>query len=147
MNEQPLPIVLIVDDEIMQLRMISSMLARTYCPFPVSSGKEALRVLENLRLTSELWLLKAIILDIMMPEMDGLALLETIRQRYPKDIPVFMCSALGLPGTILRSQMMGANDFILKPFSLQLLREKLASLDEPTTSYHYPDDIDWIDPL
>jgi putative two-component system response regulator len=124
MNEQ-LPIVLIVDDEILQLRMVASMLARRYCPYPVSSGREALRVLDHLQMADELPLIQAILLDVMMPEMDGLVLLELIRSRYPQTIPVILCTAMNLRGTILRAQMLGANDYILKPYDSRLLLEKL----------------------
>jgi CheY-like chemotaxis protein len=127
MSEQ-LPIVLIVDDEILQLRLVSSLLAKQYCPFPVSSGREALRVLDQLQAAGELPMIQAILLDVMMPEMDGLVLLDLIRNRYPKTIPVILCTAMNLRGTILRAQMLGANDYILKPYDPRVLMEKLAQV-------------------
>lgn len=127
MNEQ-LPIVLIVDDEILQLRMVASLLSKHYCPFPVRSGREALRVLDQLQAAGELPQIQAILLDVMMPEMDGLVLLDLIRSRYPKTIPVILCTAMNLRGTILRAQMLGANDYILKPYNPRILLEKLAQV-------------------
>ncbi|MCB0116101.1 MAG: response regulator, partial [Caldilineaceae bacterium] len=69
-----------------------------------------------------------VLLDVMMPEIDGLTLLEMIRQRYPIEVPVIMVTALSLKGTILRAQKLGANDYLIKPFPAQLLLDKLAQL-------------------
>ncbi len=122
--------VLIIDDEVMQLRLTASMLARNYLPFPISSAKEALRVLDNMHMTGDLGQIKAILLDVMMPEIDGLSLLETIRQRYPVVVPVIVITALSLKGTILRARNLGANDYLIKPFPAQQLLEKLSKLHE-----------------
>jgi CheY-like chemotaxis protein len=65
---------------------------------------------------------------VMMPEMDGLTLLEVIRSRYPQAIPVILCTAMNLRGTILRAQMLGANDYILKPYDPLILLDKLAQV-------------------
>lgn len=128
MEPSLLPIVLIVDDEIMQLRLMASLLARSYLAMPISSAREALRILDNMHMTGDLAQVKAVILDVMMPEIDGLTLLEMIRQRYPIQVPVIMVSALSLKGTILRAQKLGANDYIVKPFAAHVLLEKLESL-------------------
>ncbi|MBX3002029.1 MAG: response regulator, partial [Caldilineaceae bacterium] len=127
MNEQ-LPMVIIVDDEILQLRMVATILARHYCPFPVSSGREALRVLDHLHMAGELSQVQAVLLDVMMPEMDGLVFLELIRSRYPLTIPVILCTAMNLRGTILRAKRLGANDYIIKPYDARILLEKLAQV-------------------
>lgn len=128
MNDSNLPIVLVVDDEILHLRMLAALLARQYCPLTVSSGREALRVLEHLRLSGELHLLRAVLLDIMMPEIDGLAVLDTIRKRYQHNVRVIMCSALSMKGTVVRSRMLGADDYLLKPYDHEVLIQKLARL-------------------
>ena len=45
------PVVLIVDDEVMQLRLMASLLSRSYVTLPISSAKEALRILDALQYT------------------------------------------------------------------------------------------------
>jgi CheY-like chemotaxis protein len=108
--------------------MVASLLGRHYCPFPVSSGREALRVLDHLHMAGELPLIQAILLDVMMPEMDGLTLLELIRNRYPQTIPVILCTAMNLRGTILGAQMLGANDYHVKPYDPRILLDELAQV-------------------
>ena len=56
-----------------------------------------------------------VILDITMPEMDGLtALVELLK--LDKDAKVVMCSAVGDKGTVFQAIRSGAKDFIIKPF-------------------------------
>jgi two-component system, chemotaxis family, protein-glutamate methylesterase/glutaminase len=59
-----------------------------------------------------------VILDVEMPEMDGLATVTEIRKRWPR-LPVIMCSALTTQGAriTLQALELGANDFITKPVS------------------------------
>lgn len=64
-----------------------------------------------------------IILDIMMPKIDGLALCKSIRKTH--DIPIFMLSAAGSTADRVAGLELGADDFITKPFSA---RELLARI-------------------
>jgi len=57
----------------------------------------------------------AVLLDITMPEMDGIAALRRIRSADPRAC-VIMCSALGQESTILKAIRYGARDFVVKPF-------------------------------
>lgn len=65
-----------------------------------------------------------ITIDIMIPEVNGLDLLKTIRKVYAKT-PVLMISALGDRETIARSIEEGATDFIIKPIQNALLKDKI----------------------
>jgi two-component system response regulator AtoC len=56
-----------------------------------------------------------VLLDIMMPEMDGLETLRRIRE-VDNDLPVIMLSALGQTQTIVKAMQDGASDYINKPF-------------------------------
>ncbi len=58
-----------------------------------------------------------VILDIMMPRMDGLQVLQEIRRR--SDVPVIMLTALGRPDDVVRGLRMGADDYIPKPFTFK----------------------------
>lgn len=60
-----------------------------------------------------------IILDIMLPYLNGLEILAKIKQNEEKKfIPVIIISATGLEDTVLEGFKLGANDFITKPFIL-----------------------------
>ena len=60
-----------------------------------------------------------IILDIMLPYLNGLEILAKIKQNPDrKNIPVIIISATGLEDTVLEGFKLGANDFITKPFIL-----------------------------
>lgn len=67
-----------------------------------------------------------IFLDLMMPEMDGLTFLAN-KQQMPEiaSIPVIVCSALGEKETVERAKELGAASYIVKPFTLKSVEEKL----------------------
>lgn len=67
-----------------------------------------------------------IILDIMMPQLDGLEVLEEVRQR--SDVPVLMLTALGDSASELACLRAGANDFVSKPFHYEILVERIKNL-------------------
>ena len=75
-----------------------------------------------------------ILLDIQMPVMDGLTMLEHVRERYPS-IPVIVMSADVNKDKLIQAMERGANDFLLKPIDVDLLAKKCslifsASLDQ-----------------
>ena len=72
------------------------------------SGKEALEIVKGNSFD-------LVVLDIGMPEMDGLAALRRIRKNDPS-ARIIMCSALGQESTILKAIRYGARDFVVKPF-------------------------------
>jgi len=101
--------ILVVDDEETIREVVSTLLAaRGYRCAAVANGREALA-----RLRAEAY--ELILSDVVMPEMDGLKLLEQVRQRYP-DTPVIMVTALHDISTALDALRRGAYDYILKPF-------------------------------
>ncbi len=61
-----------------------------------------------------------IILDITMPEMDGLTALTHMKERNSK-VKVIMCSAIGQQKAIIKAIQLGAVDFIVKPFKAESL--------------------------
>jgi len=72
------------------------------------NGREALMKYEHVRPD-------LVLLDIAMPEMDGITVLSRLMRTYPM-ARVVMCSALGEEQMIIRSIQLGARDFIVKPF-------------------------------
>ena len=56
-----------------------------------------------------------VIMDITMPNMDGLEALKTIKSQYP-DAKIIMCSAMGQEAMVVEAIKSGAKDFIEKPY-------------------------------
>lgn len=102
--------ILIVDDEAGALALISIMLERGgFDVVGARNAAEALQILDNM--TPDL-----IILDVMMPGMDGIELCGVIRDREATVLtPVLILSARGDAESIIRGMEAGANDYIAKP--------------------------------
>ncbi len=107
--------ILVVDDEETIREVVCSMLNQAgYKTRQAASGMDALELL-NCGEQFEL-----VLSDMMMPEMDGIALLEKIKERYP-DVPVVMVTAVHDISTALGSIRQGAYDYLLKPFEREQL--------------------------
>lgn len=104
------PQVMVVDDEIGALTLIGIMLERG--GFAVQKAKDARVALAALdEGTPDL-----IILDVMMPEIDGIELCRLIRQRdATRSTPILILSARGDAESIMRGMEAGANDYLPKP--------------------------------
>ena len=63
-----------------------------------------------------------VLMDITMPEMDGIQALKKIRELDPK-ASVIMCSAMGQQAMVIESIQSGAKDFIVKPFQADRVLE------------------------
>jgi putative nucleotidyltransferase with HDIG domain len=101
--------ILIVDDEEAIREVVSSLLeAKQYECASVSNGRLAQAYLEKNPVD-------LVLSDMMMPEMDGLSLVEWLRA-HDADIPVIMVTAMHDIGTALEAIRRGAYDYILKPF-------------------------------
>ena len=114
--------VLVVDDEPQNLRLIEVKLRQEYEIIIVDSGKEALRLLDD----GERF--DVILLDQMMPEMDGIATFaEMQRQKLVEDVPVIMVTAHGSIKLVTTFMQMGGADFVEKPvFDVEVLKLKIA---------------------
>jgi two-component system KDP operon response regulator KdpE len=67
-----------------------------------------------------------IILDLLMPEMDGWEVCDRIRKF--SDVPILILSALGTPGSVARALDAGADDYLIKPVHASLLASRLRTL-------------------
>lgn len=67
-----------------------------------------------------------IILDIMMPEIDGRQVCQYIRTKY--DVPVIFLTALGKEQDVIQGYEIGADEYVTKPFSMPILMAKINSL-------------------
>jgi len=106
--------ILVVDDDPSVLKSTSRLLsAYGYQVFPYGNATDAaMKVKENN--------VRVVLTDIMMPEVTGLQLLETIRS-FNSDIPVIMMTAYADMDTTIDAIRKGAFDFILKPFNTEYL--------------------------
>jgi DNA-binding response OmpR family regulator len=81
------------------------------------------------------------ILDIMMPEMDGLTLAKEIRLTNP-DIPIIFLTAKNQKEDIIEGFKSGADDYITKPFSMEELLYRIEAIIRRTTSPAVPKNIE-----
>lgn len=84
------------------------------------SGAAALRILESYRAD-------IVLSDLSMPEMDGIALLQEIRQRHPETF-VLILTGVNSTSEAVRAMKAGAYDYILKPFDVTLLVMQLEKI-------------------
>ena len=107
--------ILVVDDEEIVVRSCLRILGEgDYVVEAVRSGEEALRKIDENHID-------VLILDIMMPKMDGLEVLQRVKETHP-DIDVIMVTGLSQIGTAVRSMKLGAFDYLSKPFDPEELK-------------------------
>lgn len=87
-----------------------------------SDGRQALDIL-----TVENKKFDAIVLDVMMPEVDGFEVAQTLRKAEDYT-PILMLTALGKPEDVLNGFESGADDYLPKPFELQIFMARLNGL-------------------
>ncbi|MGC8460873.1 MAG: response regulator [Candidatus Dormibacteria bacterium] len=127
MSDEQRKRILVVDDDPRLLHVVSVYLGgiENYDVVTASSGEEALEVLAGT--TPDL-----VILDVMMPGMDGIQVCEHIRQDpVTKDLPVLMFTALSSDEDVARAQRAGASKHITKPFTLGALGSVIRSFLQP----------------
>ena len=112
--------VLVVDDDGDVRALVVELLTRSgYDVSEAPNGREALKLLFEQRPD-------LVLLDISMPELDGWATLDRIREL--SDVPVLMLSALGAELEKVRALRAGADDYVTKPFGRQELLARVESV-------------------
>lgn len=102
--------ILVVDDEIGALTLIGIMLERG--EFEVLKAKDAEQALSVLDMETP----DLIILDVMMPGMDGIELCRVLRERPDTaDLPILILSARGDAKSVMNGMDAGASDYLPKP--------------------------------
>ncbi len=113
--------VLIVDDSEMNRLLLQDILGDEYELAEVKNGAEAVAFLNGSAAKTDL-----VLLDIVMPEMDGFTFLEEMnRKGWIKDIPVIMISAENLSASVVRAYDLGVSDFIGRPFDADIVRKRV----------------------
>jgi len=124
--QRPASRLLVVDDNEGNRDMLSRRLSREgYTVETAENGRKALKMIETRPID-------LVLLDVMMPEMNGYEVLERLKaDRTRRDIPVIMISALDEIESVVRCIEMGAEDYLAKPFNPVLLRARVtASLEK-----------------
>jgi CheY-like chemotaxis protein len=123
--------VMIVDDDEMNLQIAKMILERKLdCKvIGVNNGSEAISRLRKQRVC-------VVLLDIMMPDFDGIETLQEIRaDEKLKDIPVMMLTASGEMNDVKKAHALGVTDYIRKPFLpaelIERVSKKLVDVEPP----------------
>ena len=113
--------VLIVDDSAINREMLSKMIEGEFGVIEAENGKECMKKLKEYGTGIAL-----VLLDIIMPEMDGIEVLsEMNRLHYTDDIPVIMISADGSDTNIRRAFDMGVTDYISRPYDSKVVMRRI----------------------
>lgn len=112
--------VLIVDDERMMRDLLSMSLRRL--GYNVTMADNGFKALE----TFEEKVFDLLILDVMMPGMDGFEVCSEVRKR--SDVPIVMLTALSRPDDIVRGLELGADNYITKPFTFKEVEAKIQAI-------------------
>jgi DNA-binding response OmpR family regulator len=132
-------LVLVVDDDIRMLRMIRRMLElEGFQVLVASSGEAALKIFE--KETPDI-----VLLDIMMPDMDGYTVCQHIREF--SQVPIIMVTARDDDKEKVEGLNIGADDYVTKPFSaselaarVRAVLRRIGAKDDPTKSiFSYKD--------
>jgi two-component system alkaline phosphatase synthesis response regulator PhoP len=112
--------VLAVDDEPGVRRLVRKILSKDYTVFEAQDGEEAVNIARNEKPD-------VILMDMMMPRMDGLTACYTIKTDWAtKEIPVIMLTAVGYDlNKKLSKDVMSADGYITKPFTREALLESI----------------------
>jgi class 3 adenylate cyclase len=119
--------ILVVDDDALNRRLVTATLAREgHRATAAENGEEALRLLDGGQDPPDV-----ILLDIEMPGIDGIAVLERIKgDEALRHLPVIMISGVEDTSSIVKCLEIGADDFLPKPFDATILRARInAGLD------------------
>jgi DNA-binding NtrC family response regulator len=113
--------VLVVDDDPVQRRLLDAMLRRLeYDPLLAEGGEQALALLA----APDRGGVDCIVLDLVMPEIDGFMFLQRLRERGI-DLPVIVQTAQGSIDTVVTAMRAGASDFVVKPVGVERMQVSL----------------------
>ena len=112
-------VILIVDDERSFGDVVAQRLRqRGFAAMAVASGPDALKRLEDTNA------IEVVLLDLKMPQMDGIATLQMIKKRYPL-VEVVMLTGDATIDSAIEAMQSGAFDYLVKPFDIDQLIDKI----------------------
>lgn len=112
--------VLVVDDQQINRMLLSKILDSRYTVLQAENGLEAFNVLERERES-----IQVILLDLVMPVMDGFTFLEKIKNSPFANIPIIVASQANENDSELKALEMGAVDFVTKPYSPSIILQRI----------------------
>jgi putative two-component system response regulator len=113
--------VLIVDDEAANLSILTHILDPEYSVYTAKDGETALAIAREA-------MPDLILLDIVMPDMDGYAVFSALKASdATRDIPVLFITGLSISEDQKKRPAMQAADYVSKPFSVESITEKVRS--------------------
>lgn len=113
--------ILIADDSEMNRSILADILENEYEILEAENGVQALEIIETFQQSVSL-----VLLDIVMPELDGFEVLTEMNQKgYISDIPVIMISSESSASWVERAYELGAADFIGRPFDALIVRRRV----------------------
>jgi len=116
--------ILVVDDSITNLKFVDSVLREDYKLVLVKSGEKALQYLEKSPVD-------LVLLDILMPEMDGFETFRRIKElQQSREVPVVFFTADVDVESEIKGLGMGAKDFIRKPFVAEVMKNRIKNIME-----------------
>ena len=112
--------ILIADDSAMNRAILTEMLGDGYEILEAENGRQAVAILQS---ATDIDLL---LLDIMMPEMDGFEVLAMMNKyHWIDEVPVIMISAENASSYVERAYDLGATDYISRPFDMAVVRRRV----------------------
>ncbi len=129
-DEQSLPTILVVDDNEDMLSFISSSLCSEYNVQTATNGENALSVLSQKAVS-------LVVSDVMMPVMDGLELCRRMKSDINlSHIPIILLTARTTEENQLEGLQLGADDYVMKPFNMDVLTLRIAKFMEWSQKSH-----------
>ena len=113
--------ILVVDDSEMNREILSSILGDEFDILEAANGKECISVIRKYGRDIAL-----VLLDIVMPEMDGFEVLEFMnKHEWIDDIPVIMISSEDSAASVKKAYEMGVSDYINRPFDVEVVHRRV----------------------
>ncbi|MGF7230629.1 response regulator transcription factor [Arachidicoccus sp.] len=114
--------ILIAEDEPLLLKVVEMRLKKeSYDVILAVDGRDAL---EKIKLHAP----ELVIIDVMMPYFSGLEVVAQVRQELKLNTPFIILSAMGQEDTVVKAFKLGANDYVVKPFSPNELLARIKRL-------------------
>ena len=125
-DEEATSLHIVDDEELVRNSLVAVLQNANYDVFAHSSGVEFLKVLPGLNPG-------CVVLDVRMPQMSGLDVLEILKQNHP-EIPVIMMSGFADVSMAVKAMQSGASDFVEKPFQAKDVLDTIERVIEASSS-------------
>ena len=117
------PVILLVDDSLMNRMMLASILGEDHRILEAENGKRCLELLRT-----KAGQISLVLLDINMPVMDGFEVLRTMNTNHTiEDVPVIMISSDDSEEVIRKAYELGASDYVNRPFDAKIVYRRVSN--------------------